>query len=126
MHSHLVIPFEEMDARLKAIGRDRKWLSQATGRKLASIRVALAPNTQQKNRSHLLQVSLSQAIEAEKARQKDSQSAIQTQVVSLQVDREQFRAWNAAAMAEGKLIEEWAILHLARLAAGTQSPPIKK
>ena len=60
-----MIPFEEIDKRLDALGKDRKWLAEASGRKPDSIRVALATNADQKNRTSLLQKALSDAIERE-------------------------------------------------------------
>ena len=69
-----MIPFEEIDARLDALGKDRKWLAEASGRKIASINVALAPNAPAKQRSSLLQKALSDAIKAEEEkREKESE-----------------------------------------------------
>ena len=68
-----MIPFEEIDRRLDGIRKDRKWLSEASGRKPDSIRVALAPNADPKNRTGLLQKALSDAIE----REEEAQAAIQ-------------------------------------------------
>jgi hypothetical protein len=64
-----MIPFEEIDAALKSLGKDRAWLAQESGRKPDSIRVALATNADPKNRSELLQKALSDAIEREQLRQ---------------------------------------------------------
>lgn len=60
-----MIPFDEIDARLKDIGKNRAWLAEQSGRPPGSIRVALAPNSDPKNRSELLQKALSDAIERE-------------------------------------------------------------
>ncbi len=60
-----MIPFEEIDERLAAIGKNRAWLADVTGRSPNSIRAALAPNAKQKDRSKLLQRALTEAIERE-------------------------------------------------------------
>ena len=65
-----MIPFEEIDTRLAALGKDRAWLANNTGRSKNSIRVALATNASEKNRSKLLQRALSEAIEREESAQK--------------------------------------------------------
>lgn len=63
-----MIPFDEIDSRLDAIGKDRAWLAAVTGRSYDSIRGALAPNAEKKRRSALLQKALSDAIAAEEKR----------------------------------------------------------
>lgn len=68
-----MIPFDEIDKRLDALGLDRKWLAESSGRKPDSIRVALAPNADPKNRTQLLQKALSDAIE----REEEAQAAMQ-------------------------------------------------
>lgn len=62
-----MIPFEEIDQRLAALGKDRAWLTETTPYSLNSIRQALAPAGSA--RSTRLQKILSDAIEAEEARQ---------------------------------------------------------
>lgn len=64
-----MIPFDEIDRRLEALGKDRAWLAQASGRSASSIRSALAPGAHPKQRSELLQRALSDAIEREEERQ---------------------------------------------------------
>lgn len=66
-----MIPFEDMDKRLAAIGKDRAWLSQVTPYKANSIRQALSPSGAA--RSGRLQEVLSRAIEDEEQRQKGPQ-----------------------------------------------------
>ena len=62
-----MIPFEEIDQRLKALGENRLWLATVTGRSENSIRAALAPRASESKRSELLQRVLSDAIEREEA-----------------------------------------------------------
>jgi hypothetical protein len=64
-----MIPFEEIDAALKSLGKDRAWLAAESGRSPNSIRAALAPNGNEKQKSALIQKALSDAIEREEARQ---------------------------------------------------------
>lgn len=64
-----MIPFEEIDAALKALGKDRSWLVENSGRSPGAIRSALAPNASAQHRSELLQKALTDAIEREEARQ---------------------------------------------------------
>ncbi len=68
-----VIPFNEIDERLKRLQKDRLWLATVTRRSEGSIRAALAPNSAPKNRTKLLQKALSDAIEAEEERQRAKQ-----------------------------------------------------
>lgn len=68
-----MIPFEEIDRRLDAIGKDRKWLAEVTQRSPDSIRAALAPKAHPKQRSSLLQKALSDAIVSEE----EAQAAMQ-------------------------------------------------
>jgi len=46
---------------------------------------------------------------------------LREQAIILHTSREQFRAWNLAALEEGKLIEDWAIQGLERLARNQQN-----
>ncbi|GAA5124517.1 hypothetical protein JIN84_12790 [Luteolibacter yonseiensis] len=63
-----MINFEDIDKRLAGIGKDRSWLAEQSGRKPNSIRVALAANSDPKNRTRFLQEKLSATIEAEEQR----------------------------------------------------------
>lgn len=60
-----MIPFEQMDAHLEALEKNRAWLAEITQRSPDSIRAALAPNAAKKSRSNLLQKALSEALERE-------------------------------------------------------------
>lgn len=64
-----MIPFDEIDARLKSLGKDRPWLVKTSGRKEGSVRASLAPNAAKKQRSPLIQKALTDAIEREEAKQ---------------------------------------------------------
>lgn len=64
-----MIPYDEIDNRLKAIGKNRAWLAERSGRSPGSLRAALAPNANPKNRTNLLQRALSETIEREEADQ---------------------------------------------------------
>jgi hypothetical protein len=60
-----MIPFDEIETRLKLLRKNRQWLAEASGRPADSVRVALAPNAPKAKRSRLLQRALSDAIERE-------------------------------------------------------------
>lgn len=65
-----MIPFEQIDDRLAALGKTRAWLATISPYTSNSIRAALAPNSTK--RSERLHKVLSDAIEAEEARQAKS------------------------------------------------------
>lgn len=101
-----MIPFEEIDARLAALGKDRKWLAEVTGRSEGSIRAALAPNSAPKNRTALLQKALTDAIEAA---EKQGAELVPDQV-TLTASHEEFDAWRRAYKAsDSDTLKEWAI-----------------
>lgn len=74
-----MIPFEDIDKRLEALGKDRAWLADESDRSPGAIRAALAPNAKPKSRSGLLQKALSAVIEREEAN-RDSASAITSKI----------------------------------------------
>lgn len=108
-----MIAFEDIDYRLKELGKDRSWLAEETGRKINSIRVALAENADPKNRSELLQKSLSDAIEREEERRR---TAATIPLVPLLLDRvtidcqpEERRNWSAEAFRKHLPLDEWIV-----------------
>lgn len=64
-----MIPFNEIDDRLRAIGKNRAWLADSIRRKLDTVESALAPKAAAHKRSASLQGLMSDAIEREEARQ---------------------------------------------------------
>lgn len=111
-----MIPYEEIDERLKRLGKSRKWLAETTGRSIGAIRSALAPGSGGRYRSPLLQKSLSNAITNEEDRQSQKSIELQSQRITVECSREQFRKWNKAALVCGLLIEDWAIESLDKMA----------
>lgn len=101
-----MIPFEEIDRRLESIGKDRKWLSEASGRKPDSIRVALAPNAPAAKRSELLQKALSDAITREEERRHlpivSAPSLHLPDRITIECAPEERRSWQQAASAKNK------------------------
>lgn len=65
-----MISWEQIDARLAALGRDRTWLAEHTPYTYDTIRNAMAPKSTRKTERML--VVLSRAIEDEEARQRPS------------------------------------------------------
>lgn len=106
-----MIPFNEMDVRLKKLGKDRAWLSQVSGRKPDSIRVALAKNAPAAKRSILIQKALSDAIELETAAQKKpAPEANLSNSIILTVAPEKYALWDGAAKAEqADTTADWAV-----------------
>ena len=121
-YGSLMIPFDKIDERLSLLGKDRAWLAEKTNRAASSIGTSLAPNADEKNRSERLQRDLTAAIEAEESRQAEAMKQFKNQPLVLELTREEFRAWNAAAMFDGKLIEDWALDALKKLAADHAKP----
>jgi hypothetical protein len=106
-----MIPFEEIDSRLEALGKDRKWLAEVSGRKPDSIRVALAPNSDPKNRSSLLQKALTDAIEREDERQRQpsilpAPLPMLPDRITIQCAPEDRRRWQKAS--EGNM-DQWIV-----------------
>ena len=106
-----MIPFDEIDQRLEKLGRNRKWLVEATGRSDHAIRSALAPNATAKSRSALLQKALTDAIEREEMEQAKKPEL--TKSIALEPSIEEYRIWSEAfKMSPYATIEEWAVAAL--------------
>jgi len=112
-----MIPFDEIDQRLKALGKDRAWLSEESGRKPDSVRVALAPNALAAKRSELLQKALSDAIEREES-SRAAKADLPSRLAVQPANEEEFRAWCRAYKASAHdTLEDWAIASLNDAAA---------
>lgn len=118
-----MIPFDQIAARLQALGKNRQWLAAVSGRTILSLDSALAPAAAKSKRSKLLQRALTDAIEREETRQANAETSFRNQNLVVEASPEEFRAWNAAAMAAGMLIEEWALEGLNRMALRAKSQP---
>jgi hypothetical protein len=106
-----MIPFDEIDQRLEKLGRNRKWLVEATGRSDHAIRSALAPNATSKSRSALLQKALTDAIEREESEQAKKPEL--TKAIALEPSIEEYRLWSEAFKSSPySTIEEWAVAAL--------------
>ena len=106
-----MIPFDEIDQRLEKLGRNRKWLVEATGRSDHAIRSALAPNATPKSRSALLQKALTDAIEREEMEQLKKPELVKS--ITLEPSIEEYRLWSEAfKKSPYSTIEEWAIAAL--------------
>lgn len=124
-----MIPFEEIDSRLTALGKNRAWLAEITGRSAGSIRSALAPNAENKHRSAHLQKALSDAIEREEQQQATPATPTLPDRITLEVHPTIMDRWNAAAAAQNETTRQWAISELNRAAeiwrSSTASASIK-
>ena len=102
-----MIPFEDIENRLKKLGKDRMWLAEKSGRSHASIRTALAKSAVPKARSALLQKALSDAIEREEMEQAKKPEL--TKSIVLEPSAEEYRLWSEAfKKSPSSTIEEWA------------------
>lgn len=118
-----MIPFNQIDARLEALGKDRAWLASTTGRSLDAIRSALAPGAKPKSRSELLQRALSKAIE-----DAENQKAIVRlpDQLALAPTAAEFEAWDLASRAaKAKTLKDWAIDELNKAAAAWQASQLR-
>ena len=106
-----MIPFEDMDARLSAIGQDRAWLAQTTPYSPDYIRTVLAPKSTR--RTQRVQAVLSNAIEKEEQAQAAAkvESIDPPDRITIYEAPEQFDAWSRSAAAEDppKTVKECAI-----------------
>jgi lambda repressor-like predicted transcriptional regulator len=103
-----MIQFEEIDKRLKSLGKSRAWLTEKTPYSADYLRTVLAPRSQR--RTARVQQIISDAIEAEEARQR---TAIlrdpPNDTLSIQCGPHDLELWIAAANAKGDPLKKWAI-----------------
>lgn len=92
-----MIPFDEIAARLTALGKDRSWLAKASGRKLNSINDALANSAHPSKRSPLLQRALSDAIEREEAARRGRPAEPDENLIRVSFRDEDFAVIESAA-----------------------------
>lgn len=119
-----MIPFEEIDDRLGAIGKNRKWLVEQTGRSDGAIRSALAPGSLPKYKTSLLQKALTDAIEKEEARQREALSIplntpapiVLPDRVTIECQPEERRKWDKAAKTQQQDMDGWIVSSLNRCA----------
>ena len=105
-----MIPFNEIDKRLDALGENRAWLAEVTGRSPDSLRTALAPNAPASKRTALLQRALSDAIEREEDLRKVRPTLPDR--ITLEALPEEVRAWGQAAGAASLSTHDWAVREL--------------
>jgi hypothetical protein len=113
-----MIQFDEIDERLKKLGKTRVWLAETTKRSAGSIRSALATNAQKKHRSDLLQKALSDAIEAEEQKSQVSTPAFANvpDRITVEVDPERMDKYCEAAAYARQDLKSWAVYELNRAA----------
>lgn len=109
-----MIPFEQIDSRLAAIGKNRSWLAEVSGRKPDSIRVSLAANALPKNRSVLLQKALTDAIEGEERRQREGKvgGIILPDRITIEASAGERREWQECSLAARLALDAWAVAQL--------------
>lgn len=122
-----MIQFGDIDKRLDSLGKDRKWLSEASGKKPDTIRGALAGGAPEFKRSTSLQKALSDAIEREAQAQAATLGPPQPGFQNVFLSDEQLvRADLASRQTRAASLVEFcrdAILHRANeLLAGREDP----
>jgi hypothetical protein len=112
-----MIEFNEIDNRLKKLGKTREWLALETGRSAGAIRSALAPNAGKKHRSEHLQRALSDAIErAESKDETVSETPNLPDRLTIEVSPERMNLYCEAAEMAHMGLKSWAIHELNRAA----------
>lgn len=109
-----MISFEEIDARLEGIKKDRAWLAENTPYSAAYIRDLMAPKSTR--RTERVQQIISDAIEKEEASQRSSVRL--PDQLALAPTAEEFNAWCRAYKASpAETLKDWAIDELNKAAA---------
>lgn len=117
---------EEIKAWLKRTNREREWLGEQVGVAKRTVDNWLSsPKEIPTGKLNLIQ----RLMQEDQAREAARRLALlpQSQIFSLEVDLPTFRAYSAAAKADGKTLEEWSIDELnaaAEAAAQTPKPSV--
>lgn len=113
---------EEIKAWLKRTNREREWLGEQVGVAKRTVDNWLSsPKEIPTGKLNLIQ----RLMQEDQAREAARRLALlpQSQIFSLEVDLPTFRAYSAAAKADGKTLEEWSIDELnAAAEAAAQTP----
>jgi hypothetical protein len=107
-----MITFEEIDDRLKILGKNRDWLAEVTGRSPRSIGDALAGKAHPSKRSGHLQRALSDAIEAEETRQQAKRFPdpdTLSQHISVTCTAAERQMWDRASRQDHDSLDEWVV-----------------
>lgn len=104
-----MIPFDEIDSRIGALGKDRAWLAAVTPYSADYLRTVLAPNSTR--RTERVQRVVSDAIEREEERQRQSAilpapSPMLPDRITIQCAPEDRRRWQKAS--EGNM-DQWIV-----------------
>jgi phage repressor protein C with HTH and peptisase S24 domain len=119
-----MIPFEEIDSRLKQIGKDRKWLAQATRRSEAAINSALAPGSSPVKKSKSIQGLMTDAIEREEATM--NERPVQLSHLTLRISTEELNEWAKAYKASDlDTLEDWTLQAIREYIRGAAEEVLK-
>mgnify|MGYP006975180981 CR=1 FL=1 len=100
--------YYEIDPFLKKLGKDRKWLADATHYTYRTITIILSPKGE-KNRTDQSMARISEALRMEEARQSMPVEIKPVQTLVLQPSLYEFEQWNKQALREKKLVTDWAV-----------------
>ena len=111
-----MIPFEEIDKRLAALGKDRAWLAENTPYSSDYIRTVLAPKSTRRT-SRVLQI-LSEAIEREELKNEDikTQCDFPPDRITVEVSSERLDRYLEAADLADQQLKPWIISELNKAA----------
>lgn len=113
---------EQIKEWLKTHDHDRPWLAEQIGVKPRTVDNWLSsPQVIPKGKLALICRLMEDDEAAEAKRRQQLQPT--AQVFSIEVDLPTFRAYSAAALANGQMLEQWAISELNAAAASMQGPP---
>ena len=113
---------ERIKEWLKSKNRDREWLAGEIGVNKRTVDNWLSsPKVIPVGKLKLIERLMEDDEAAETKRRQQLQPT--AQVFSIEVDLSTFRAYSAAAQANGQMLEQWAISELNAAAASLQGPP---
>ena len=116
---------EEIEIALTKIGKDRQWLAAETGYTYQTLTNRLAPNANEL--SFAMEAKIKQALEPYISNGKKQIDPVNDLIMRPTYD--QLKRWNKVALAEGKILEDWAFDELEEAAneyfSESPSPALK-
>lgn len=114
-----VIPFEQIDNRLDALGLNRAWLAEVTPYSADYLRTVLAPNSTR--RTERVQRIISDAILRAEAESAAPPAPLPLpDRLTIEASHHEVLAWQHAANADNQIVSEWAVEKLNEAAAEWQ------
>ena len=107
-----MIPFEQIDSRLQAIGKNRAWLAESTPYSGDYLRTVLAPKSTR--RTARVQEVISDAIEGEERRQREAKESPVNipDRISIRARPEERDSWEECSLAAQLTLNGWIVAQL--------------